>query len=73
MDTSPISAATSAAASQPAKKPDGNPALSSDFETFLKMLTVQMENQDPMNPMEFERVRRAARHLLGRRAAGPDQ
>lgn len=27
-------------------------ALSSDFTTFLKMLTVQMQNQDPMNPME---------------------
>ncbi|MAM61835.1 MAG: flagellar basal body rod modification protein [Maritimibacter sp.] len=27
-------------------------AISSDFETFLKMLTVQMENQDPLNPIE---------------------
>lgn len=27
-------------------------ALSSDFETFLRMLTTQMENQDPLNPME---------------------
>ncbi|RKF13057.1 flagellar basal body rod modification protein [Roseovarius spongiae] len=27
-------------------------ALSSDFETFLKMLTVQMENQDPLNPVD---------------------
>ncbi|MDA5095108.1 flagellar hook assembly protein FlgD [Aliiroseovarius sp. KMU-50] len=26
--------------------------LSSDFETFLKMMTVQMQNQDPLNPME---------------------
>lgn len=26
--------------------------LSSDFETFLKMLTVQMQNQDPLNPMD---------------------
>ncbi len=26
--------------------------LSSDFETFLKMLTVQMQNQDPLNPIE---------------------
>jgi flagellar basal-body rod modification protein FlgD len=28
------------------------PVISSDFETFLKMLTVQMENQDPLNPIE---------------------
>ena len=27
-------------------------ALSSDFETFLKMLTVQMKNQDPLNPVD---------------------
>jgi flagellar basal-body rod modification protein FlgD len=27
-------------------------ALSSDFETFLRMLTTQMQNQDPLNPME---------------------
>lgn len=26
--------------------------VSSDFETFLKMLTVQMENQDPLNPVD---------------------
>jgi flagellar basal-body rod modification protein FlgD len=26
--------------------------ISSDFETFLRMLTVQMENQDPLNPIE---------------------
>ncbi|GKY86703.1 flagellar hook capping FlgD N-terminal domain-containing protein [Sinisalibacter aestuarii] len=30
----------------------GSAMISSDFETFLKMLTVQMENQDPLNPME---------------------
>ncbi|MCO4847050.1 MAG: flagellar hook assembly protein FlgD [Yoonia sp.] len=27
-------------------------AISSDFETFLRMLTVQMENQDPLNPVD---------------------
>ena len=27
-------------------------ALSSDFETFLKMLTAQLQNQDPLNPLE---------------------
>lgn len=28
------------------------PSLSSDFETFLKMLTVQMKYQDPLNPVD---------------------
>lgn len=27
-------------------------AVSSDFETFLKMLTAQMKNQDPLNPIQ---------------------
>jgi flagellar basal-body rod modification protein FlgD len=27
-------------------------AISSDFETFLRMLTVQMQNQDPLNPLQ---------------------
>lgn len=26
--------------------------ISSDFETFLRMLTTQMQNQDPLNPLE---------------------
>lgn len=31
---------------------EGAGAISSDFETFLKMLTVQMQNQDPLNPVD---------------------
>lgn len=27
-------------------------AIGSDFETFLRMLTTQLKNQDPLNPME---------------------
>ncbi|NKX45005.1 flagellar hook capping FlgD N-terminal domain-containing protein [Roseicyclus persicicus] len=27
-------------------------AISADFETFLRLLTTQMQNQDPLNPME---------------------
>jgi flagellar basal-body rod modification protein FlgD len=38
----------------PAAGPAGNPAspLNSDFSTFLRMLTTQLKNQDPMNPMD---------------------
>ena len=32
--------------------PAATGAISSDFDTFLKMLTVQMQNQDPLNPIE---------------------
>ncbi|MCV6598380.1 MAG: hypothetical protein OIF40_15000 [Mangrovicoccus sp.] len=28
------------------------PAISSDFETFLVMLTAQIQNQDPLNPID---------------------
>ena len=31
---------------------DNSSVISSDFETFLKMLTAQMENQDPLNPVD---------------------
>jgi flagellar basal-body rod modification protein FlgD len=32
--------------------PRKSAAISSDFETFLKMLTVQIQNQDPLNPID---------------------
>lgn len=44
----------------PSQLPDATPqsaassALSSDFETFLVMLTAQMENQDPLNPLDSQ-------------------
>jgi flagellar basal-body rod modification protein FlgD len=50
MDIAPVNSATNAAAAQASRS--ASTALSSDFETFIKMLTVQMENQDPLNPME---------------------
>lgn len=39
------------AAAQTAANAAPKAAISSDFETFLRMLTTQMQNQDPMNPM----------------------
>jgi len=47
--TPPLTNPTSAQPPQPAQK---GPALSSDFETFLVMLTTQLKNQDPLNPIE---------------------
>ena len=44
--TSPVSANSAAASGQQAS------SISTDFETFLRMLTVQMENQDPLNPVD---------------------
>ncbi len=51
MDITPTQTAASPGVSQ-AKSAAATSALSSDFETFLKMLTVQMENQDPLNPVD---------------------
>ena len=31
---------------------NANGLIDSDFQTFLVMLTTQLENQDPLNPME---------------------
>lgn len=35
-----------------ASKTNSNTKISSDFDTFLKMLTAQIQNQDPMNPID---------------------
>ena len=47
-----ISTHSATAARGTASTAGGSSALSSDFETFIRMLTVQMENQDPLNPIE---------------------
>jgi flagellar basal-body rod modification protein FlgD len=47
MDTIGISSLRSPPQTQPQK-----PVISSDFDTFLKMLTAQMQNQDPLNPID---------------------
>jgi flagellar basal-body rod modification protein FlgD len=46
------STASTAASTSTVEAATVESALSSDFETFLTMLTVQLQNQDPMNPIE---------------------
>lgn len=46
MDVTSVTGAGTTAAIGTATK------ITSDFNTFLKMLTVQMQNQDPMNPID---------------------
>src|SRR6056297_2869473 len=46
------SAATAPLTSAAGAAPGDRAALSADFETFLRMLTTQMQNQDPLNPVE---------------------
>ena len=50
----PVTSLGSPGTLSPSAKADaaGGTPLSSDFDTFLKMLTAQMRNQDPMNPVE---------------------
>lgn len=43
---------TTAATTSTAKASAGTTTISSDFNTFLRMLTVQMQNQDPLNPID---------------------
>lgn len=50
--TSTATAAANTATTAPGNESTPGKALSSDFETFLKMLTVQMKNQDPLNPID---------------------
>lgn len=51
MDITPTQTASQSVAYSP-QESQGKTVISSDFETFIKMLTVQMENQDPLNPVE---------------------
>lgn len=41
----------------PAKQTTANTKISSDFDTFLKMLTAQIQNQDPLNPIHWQIMR----------------
>jgi len=45
----PPSASTTAAVSGASAAPS---MITADFQTFLRLLTTQMQNQDPLNPME---------------------
>jgi flagellar basal-body rod modification protein FlgD len=45
-----VTSATTTSTSTPAAT--ASPKITSDFNTFLKMLTVQMQNQDPLNPID---------------------
>lgn len=47
METSAITTAVNASTGAQNKA-----AISSDFDTFLKMMTVQLKNQDPLNPVD---------------------
>jgi flagellar basal-body rod modification protein FlgD len=53
INTSPVANATAAGAAALANTaPQTEPVLSSDFETFLKMLTAQARFQDPLEPID---------------------
>ena len=49
MEISPSAGQTGSPLAQTSAQTSG---LSSDFETFLQMLTTQMRNQDPLNPVD---------------------
>jgi flagellar basal-body rod modification protein FlgD len=48
MDVATVSRTTASSSSSSGQ----TSKISSDFNTFLRMLTVQMQNQDPLNPIE---------------------
>jgi flagellar basal-body rod modification protein FlgD len=45
-------AATPTATPSASQATTAKPVISSDFETFLKMLSTQLQNQDPLNPVD---------------------
>lgn len=52
MDITDTSRPSAFAAPPPTQTAESATAISSDFETFLRMLTAQIENQDPLNPVD---------------------
>lgn len=50
MDVTPTTQTPSAGAASAASS--DRSVINSDFQTFLEMLTTQMQNQDPLNPMD---------------------
>lgn len=52
MDIQTTTAAATAASTAQTSVEDDKATLTSDYETFLQMLTVQMTNQDPLNPVD---------------------
>ena len=53
MDVTGTSSATSKTAAKAATANDtSKTAINADFDTFLKLLTTQMQNQDPLKPMD---------------------
>ncbi len=51
MNVTPLVSAPTGAPKAAAAPASGS-KISSDFNTFLRMLTVQMQNQDPLNPID---------------------
>lgn len=52
LTTATATAMAGAGARSASERPSDKAAISSDFETFLRMLTAQLQNQDPLNPVE---------------------
>ena len=51
-NSSPSAATSSAAASPSGTAPNAQVGLGNDFHTFLKLLTTQLKNQDPLSPLD---------------------
>ncbi|ETX29702.1 flagellar hook capping FlgD N-terminal domain-containing protein [Roseivivax isoporae] len=51
MEAPPVTAPAASIASSPAA-PDRSAVLASDFDTFLRLLTTQARNQDPLDPLD---------------------
>lgn len=52
--TQPVTSTPQTTAAAPATEDDATTgsALTTDFETFLRLLTTQLQNQDPLNPLD---------------------
>lgn len=54
MTITPVTQTQPAQTAAPVAAEESRSVISSDFETFLNMLTAQLENQDPLDPVKSE-------------------
>jgi len=54
MDVNSVTQPAQSQSGAAASSSEASTAISSDFETFLRMLTTQLENQDPLDPVNSD-------------------
>ena len=67
-----VSGVTGSSSSMPSATSDAQ-SIAGNFDTFLQLLTTQLKNQNPLDPLDTNQFTQQLVRVLGRRAAAQDQ